>query len=443
MSQDLLATASQLYTAQRYEEAFEMFRQAGGEGGAYGEAVCLYQLARYAEAREAVGRCLALNPARAEALQLRSMLESVVSPPAQATSPAGAPAGTAYAAPGATPAAGPSPSAGGVVLSAEEVRALADPNRPLSAQQQRPFVGQTDYEGEAALDAAIAAAKECMPEAESAYKPSGKSTASATFAMLVISPLILLLLLIACGGIAVGFALLVGGGEADSHTDSRLLGLGSLLVDVILVVLMFWLPIKTYAVLGKWLKNRNPTLPALLSGGVTFLVGIVLFVPIWGGETLAPTHLTLLFIPIRWVLIILGALVVPFLVAVVTYGTIAGQKFCEITGVFLRPVATIPVHFDFAENALALLKGGAYDAVTRLPRTDDPKAKHCGEIVLWWEDSAQTAFLEMTVHFHGKSKPKKKKVTLEESKDKTTEWLAFSTRLTRTEAEALRSAYAA
>jgi len=92
-----------------------------------------------------------------------------------------------------------------------------------------------------------------------------------------------------------------------------------------------------------------------LTGAIDLLVAVVLFVPIWKGETLAPTHLTFLFIPVRWVLILVGGLIVPLVGAAAAHG------------------------------ALALLRRGEYVLAGRLPPVGEKEArqKHWAEITLW------------------------------------------------------------
>jgi hypothetical protein len=324
-------------------------------------------------------------------------------------------------------------------LSAEELGRSAC---CVSSRLGRSFAGRTEYEGEKALDSAIAEAQRALPEMPSAYKPTGKTTVAATLLMLATAPLVLLLLLAICVGLCWGFDTLLGQWSPDpSYSHRRGAGLLSLLLDLVLVVLMVALPMVCFGALSKWFKNRKPIIPALLTGAIDLIVAVVLFVPIWGGETLAPTHLTFLFIPVRWILIGVGGLVVPFVGAAAVYGQVAGQKFCEETGRYLRRMRQVRLAFDFGENALALLRRGEYVAAARLPQADQDslKHKHWATLSLWGHEQAATAFLELDLRFHGKSKPQKK-LTLEEAKDKTKEWLAFSVQLTRSQADSVLDA---
>ncbi len=67
MNGDDLRLAHQLCAEQRYDDALEAYRRAGGAEGAYGEAVCLRYLGRDDQVREALGRCLSLDPEHTDA----------------------------------------------------------------------------------------------------------------------------------------------------------------------------------------------------------------------------------------------------------------------------------------------------------------------------------------------------------------------------------------
>jgi len=89
-----------------------------------------------------------------------------------------------------------------------------------------------------------------------------------------------------------------------------------LLVDLLLMVLMVVIPMVCYGRLSRWFKNRNPVLPAVLTAVIEFVTAVLLFAPIWKGESLAPVHLTFVFIPVRWIFVIVGCLLVPLIGAV-------------------------------------------------------------------------------------------------------------------------------
>lgn len=291
----------------------------------------------------------------------------------------------------------------------------------ISAQQRRTFAGKTEFESLQSFNAALAEAKQALPQVKSAYKPSGRTTVLAALLMIGATPIVLVLLLGICGGLCFGWGALRSN---FSTTDvsvgmSRTFGLLSIGLDLLLVILMVLVPMACYGWLSKAFKNRNPILPAVLAGAIDLLVAVALFVPIWKGETLAPTHLTFMLIPIRWVLIVIGGAIVPFLGAAVVAGKVSEQKFCERCGLYLCRYAEVQIPFDYAENALALLRGGNYALAGRLPRSTD---KSNARIALWWAPGAATAFLELEVCFGGKYRAGRS------SKDtrKTIQWLAFS-----------------
>jgi hypothetical protein len=310
----------------------------------------------------------------------------------------------------------------------------------------RSFVRRTDYPGSKAIDAALDEAKQALPPATSAYKPAGRTTAAASLLLVASAPVVLVLLAAVCGGLCLAFdalssSLLANWGHS-SHSSSRLmrsLGIFSLVLDFVLALLMIWLPMKLFSAISITFKNRNPVLPAVMAGIVNLVVAVILFVPIWEGDTLAPTDLAILFIPVRWLMIVVGGLGVPLLSAMAVHGTISDQKFCEETGHYLRRMRHVKLPFDSAENALALLRRGEYGAAIRLRHADaaDVSLNHWAGLSLWAHEKATTAFLELELHFRGRFKPQSK-LSFEEAKDKSAEWLAFSVQLPSAQAIALR-----
>jgi hypothetical protein len=217
--------------------------------------------------------------------------------------------------------------------------------------------------------------------------------------MVAAAPLMLALMTVICGGLCWGEIML--GTKFD--LSPSIMGKLDIFLDLILVILMTVIPLKCYEVLSKLCKNRNPVIPAVLTGMVDFVLAVILFVPIWHGETLAPTHVTLLFIPIRWVLILIGGVLAPFIGVLAVHHTVSSQKFCEASGLYLKKLRHVGVSLDYAENALALLNRGDFLRAARLPKasTDQLKAGHFAKISLWWREQAKTAFLEMEIQFHG------------------------------------------
>lgn len=336
------------------------------------------------------------------------------------------------------PVALPAEENKGRVLAELSTEELLQPQCQVSKRLGRAFLGAGQYESEKALGTALEEALKALPEVPSAYKPTGETTVAATLLMLLVSPVVLLALAAVCGGICLGWAYLEGLASPEPlSSTSRLLGIASLAVNLGLVVLMVVIPSFCFGALSKWFKNRNPVLPAVLAGLIELVVAVGLFFPIWKGETLAPTHLTFVFIPIRWVLIAIGGLLVPLVGALAVHAKVASQKFCEQSGCCLRRMRRVKLAFDWAENALALLQRREYIRAVRVPKAElaEVEQKHWAELSLWWAPQAATAFLELEMRFHGKTQPKV--LGSGQVKDKTKEWLAFSVQLDQLQAGAL------
>lgn len=60
----------------------------------------------------------------------------------------------------------------------------------LSSRRKRAFVGTAAYPTSEKLEAALGEAKQALPEVESAYKPSGRTTVAAVLAFLVVTPIL-------------------------------------------------------------------------------------------------------------------------------------------------------------------------------------------------------------------------------------------------------------
>jgi hypothetical protein len=197
------------------------------------------------------------------------------------------------------------------------------------------------------------------------------------------------------------------------------------------------IPLMSFGFLSKLTKNRNPLLPAILTGMVNVVLAVALFFPVWHGETLAPTHITFFFIPVRWVLMLIGGVLAPIIGVVVVYDAVSNQKFCESSGRYLKKFRQTGVSMDYAENALALLNRGEYVRSAHLPQAtpEQLKAKHVAEITLWWHEQARIAFLELEIKFHGKLAAPVAGKRQDFKKEKT--WLAYSTELDSGHAEVL------
>ena len=149
-----------------------------------------------------------------------------------------------------------------------EVTQLADPACCVSAVLQRPFVGRLEYEGEKQLDATVEAAKQVLPEIDSTYKPSGKTSMLGVLAMLVLAPVLLVFLMLVCGGVSIGWAYL-----CENAKDSRATGIGSIVLDGLMVFLMV-LAAQTGVCFGQPLVEKpQPHDPGDFGGTAQFPAG--------------------------------------------------------------------------------------------------------------------------------------------------------------------------
>jgi hypothetical protein len=310
----------------------------------------------------------------------------------------------------------------------------------LSERLGRPFSAAIEYASKEALTAAFEAAKTAFPQAKPAYQPSGKTTPLAVLVLIAAAPVLLVVMTVLAFGLCWALASVpdVFGSHADpSYMERSTMGKLDLLVDLVLVIGMSAGPLLSYGFLSKLTKNRNPFLPAILTAVVNFILAIILFAPVWHGETLAPTHLAFIFIPVRWILIFFGCVLSPLISVLVVFDTVSKQKFCEASGCFLKKYRQTGVSFDYAENALALLIRGDYERVAHLPKAtpEQLKAKHVAEITLWWHDHARIAFLELEIKFH--SQLARLHANQKEEFKKTKTWIAYSVELQSPRAEVL------
>ncbi len=318
-------------------------------------------------------------------------------------------------------------------LAAMSVSDLLKPDNSLSVRQHRLFAGRTETDITTTASQEIEAAKAVLPEVTSAYVPSGRTTFLAVTSMLLACPFLLVVLLLVCGGLCYGYELL---GEkiaqAGGNKGPQLLGLLGIVLDFVIMFLLCWIPLVVFGGLSKLFKNRNPTIAAVLVGLTTLLAAIVLFAPLFDGHSVAPSDITFLFIPMKWVIIAVGGLLSPLIAAIVVSTKISGQKFCEVEKVYLKPT-TYHIPFDFAENAAELLRRNELVSLARLPRATAKKPKHAVRITLWSHELAHTSFLELEACY-AVLEPKGN----QPAEAKTESWLFFSQSLNSSAAHEIR-----
>ena len=298
---------------------------------------------------------------------------------------------------------------------------LLKPDNSLSVLQHRLFAGRTETDVTTTASQEIEAAKAVLPEVKSAYVPSGRTTFLAVTSMIVACPFLLVVLLLVCGGLCFGYELL---GEkivaAGGNKGPQLLGLLGIVLDFGIMFLLCWIPTVVFGGLSRVFKNRNPTIAAVLAGLTTLLAAVLLFAPLFNGHSVAPSDITFFFIPMKWVIIVVGGLLSPLFAAMAVSTKISGQRFCEVEKVYLKPTIYF-IPFDFAENALELLRRNELLSLARLPRATTNKPKHAARITLWSHELADTSFLELEACYSVRE-PKGN----QPAEAKTESWLFFS-----------------
>lgn len=305
---------------------------------------------------------------------------------------------------------------------------------PLSARRQRPFVAQNGYPTKAAAQAVLQVAKIILPAVESAYRPSGKLPFMALAAMLLALPFVVLLTLGIAAIPVYIFESFFDPALLKYSNGSWAVAIIGLLVDFLAGLTILLLPGWLLARIGRLFKNRNPNWPAILTLIPAFIAGIVFFWPIWDGQSIAPVEIAFLFIPISWLLILVGGLIVPILAALSAASSVAQYKFCEKAGVFLKPRRRSRFGFDWIEDVKELVSSGEYKYLREVEAAgkQDEKNRHYAQLVLWWHERADTAFIELTAFFGGQVWPSKKG----ERKEVSASWLVLSKQIDRVEAEA-------
>ncbi len=315
---------------------------------------------------------------------------------------------------------------------------LVSPDFCISRSYDRDFFQQREYASAEACDLAVAAAKTAIPVTTSAYNSSGKTNPIAVIVLLVATPILFGIVLYISWLLCTVYSSIDG---ARNTTDpsfrvSQVLGVIAIVLDIILVAIMSFVPFLAFTSLSRLTKNRNPWLPSILTGISSAAIAMLLFFPIWNGETLAPTDLTIIFIPIRWLLIAIGGILAPLFAAFIVFSGIEDLKFCEQSKVFLKEFRVLDLDFDFGENTLEILRRGEYETVAKLPKANDGRYPgHAAHTILWWDESAKTAFLELTMKFQGKFHDGK------ELTEKKEEWLAFSALLDRDRAQSISQSF--
>ncbi len=290
------------------------------------------------------------------------------------------------------------------------------------------------------LQAALKVAKHALPEAETAYKPSGRIPLVGLVLFLPAAAVAAAIVCAVCVAVCLGIGfieVLLDGELPESGSTSRKIGalaaLISLVIDLCLICAVAGGPGYSIGWLCRQCRIRNLWLPGLVAGVAGLLISGVLFLPLFDGATIAPIYISFWFIGLRWPLLILGMIVGPFGAPAVAVEFVQKQKFCEEGLVYLKPLRTVRHRFDVAPDVVALLAKNDFAKASKLPRIDDmdkTARKHCAEVTFWSHERANTAFVEMTARFCAKKDEGKKKPS-----EETEKWLAYSAKIDKHTAE--------
>ncbi len=108
---------------------------------------------------------------------------------------------------------------------------------------------------------------------------------------------------------------------------------------------------------------------------------------------------------------------------------VSNSKFCEKSGIFLKKCRVLNLEFDFAENALEILKRGKYESVAKLPKAKARYPNHAAQVTIWSHESTPIAFLEMQAKFKGEY------TSMGKTRVGKKQWLVFSMLLDRDRAQ--------
>jgi len=300
----------------------------------------------------------------------------------------------------------------------------------------------TEYTNKKDLKESLDSLKKEFPEVQTSYKPSGKIVPSSIIKIFFSFPVITLFVFICC---YLGFLILLKFRTAErTFQVSRdfitqlvdmgnrlLLGRDMLLIDMVLFCIIVFMPGWLYSIINKWAKSRNiyfHIIPALIT---SFLAAIFFFWPIWGeGKTLAPTDLAWAFVvPIKPIIIVFAGFIGPVVAGLFSYRLCFKNKYCEITGVWLKRIK-LEKGFSFKnfKEALDLLNKKQYQQLERLalPEKDLTEDNPYVKAFLWWNEHASTAYFELKMIFHADVISKKDKSLKEREVE---DWLIYSDRI--------------
>jgi hypothetical protein len=304
-------------------------------------------------------------------------------------------------------------------------------NSILAKLENKDF--QSGFKNRAEVEGALNCLRQLFPETLSSYRPSGKASNTSVLLMFLSSPLIILSSVLLCFGIAWLEYKTIGQHSSDNLRITFAQGGIALFTNIWLALSVGGLPVAVISKIAKAKRNRNPKFQARLVGIIAFISSIIVFAPIWSGESIAPIDIYILgLIPIKWLLVILGCVVLPFYAAVTIFGWSEGQYYCEASGVFLEKHEEVFIPLEKIFVALEAINDLRINKFIEVSNLQKVRSLNCLNVILWYNPKAENGFLESEIHFYGSFIKEKNGSFDNESIER--KWMVTSRELTQIEA---------
>lgn len=276
----------------------------------------------------------------------------------------------------------------------------------------------------------VKALKEEVKPSETRYTPSGH-TPSASIAMLI--PLSLLVAFV-CYGITrfictIFWDVIANTGIGGSFNGARFVGVIMIVINLVIFFIIAIVTRISFKYVAYLTKLRNPKVGQWFSFFSVLAVCLALYLPLYHGHSIAPTDIAILFIPLRWILMFIGALVLPLIVSLLVAETLRDMKFCEETGHFLEKITEIHLPWDNGKQFLKALKDKDYSRLLQFASFQKNLEVPYMIFRLFGHPKAEVAFVDVEAKYEAKIGRKNNKST--------TTWLVYHDKLTKGDARTI------
>jgi len=296
----------------------------------------------------------------------------------------------------------------------------------------------TLFQNEEQVTQIIEVLQSSFPQKEDAYVPSGKTS---FFAFLILC--FGFLLTVVLGSILdFGLAMIDGwvdeliigwfGYEGAQQLFSSEIGiiffLFSIAISALIAAVNCLLPTIMSSQIGTWGKNRNTFLAGIFSFASSAVLSAIFFLPWVDGDTLAPTNFEFFFIPLNWVFIFLGLIVLPIITVVINVEAVKAQRFCEKTEIYLAESIFKVLPIAMTANLIQMFENQNWSEIAQLV-VETPPSEEDSQVsmILFSEDNAETAFVNIKFKAVGiYIKDPEKEVNSENIDKKEEQWLLQS-----------------